>query len=131
MSTNDQNELDSLLEELKDNRKNLHGMLEDIKSFRENLDTLLPAKMDFRQKYLLQERMKTVTEIIKGELAVRNQIDSSIKLEMDMRRRTEDADIEDLPLQVKLYAKAIESLEKNNKKVEEDVSNKLKVLNKG
>jgi GTPase SAR1 family protein len=124
-------ELENLLEELKENRKSLHNMLGDIESFRTNLNVLLPEKMDFRQKYLLQERMKTVTEIIKGELAVRSQIDSSIKLETDMRRKSTEEDVTDLPLQIKMYAKAIESLEKNREKSDKKMSESLKIVKEG
>lgn len=119
------NKLDDLLEELKDNRVNLHDMLQDIVNFRNNLDVLLPGgkdkKFDFRDRHLLAERMKTVTEIIKGELAVRSQIDSSIKLETDMRNKISGEDELESHEKIQAYAKAIELLE--NKK-----NNELKII---
>lgn len=104
-------ELNSLLEELKENRKSLHDMLDDISDFRKNLDVLMPSKQDFRNKFVMQEKMRSVTEILKGELAIRGQIDSSIKLEIDIRKKSTDDEIEDLPSQIRMYAKAIELLE--------------------
>jgi len=109
-------ELNSLLEELKENRKSLHDMLNDICDFRKNLDILMPSKTDFRNKFIMQEKMKSVTEILKGELAIRGQIDSSIKLEIDIRKKSTDEEIDDLPSQIRMYAKAIELLEEKKDK---------------
>ena len=119
--TENEKALKNLLGELKNNRESLHVMLEDIGSFRSNLDVLLPktgGKVDFKNRHLLAERMKTVTEIIKGELAVRSQIDSSIKLETDMRKKTGEEETTDLPNQIRTYAKALELMEENRKKLE-------------
>lgn len=124
----DNKELDSLLEELKQNRENLHEMLVDISEFRKHLDILLPNKMDFRDKYIMPERMKAVTEILRGELAIRGQIDSSIKLEIDIRRRSTDEEIEDLPTQIRMYAKAMEMLEERKNKTIKNLPEKLKVI---
>jgi len=121
-------ELDSLLEELKQNRENLHDMLNDIYDFRKNLDILLPAKMDYKQKFLMPERMRSVTEILKGELAIRSQIDSSIKLEIDIRKRSTDDDVEDLPSQIRMYAKAMELLKERKNKTIKQLPEKLKII---
>lgn len=112
----DNKELNSLLDELKENRKSLHDMLDDISEFRKNLDVLMPSKTDFRNKFIMQEKMRSVTEILKGELAIRGQIDSSIKLEIDIRKKSTDEEVEDLPSQIKMYAKAIELLEEKKDK---------------
>jgi len=123
-------ELNSLLKELKNNREDLHGMLGDITEFRKNLDILLPKSLDFRQKFLMQERMRSVTEILRGELAIRGQIDSSIKLEIDIRRKSTDEDIEDLPTQIRMYAKAMELLEERKKETKKKLPDTFKVLKK-
>ena len=124
----DNKELDSLLKELKNNRENLHEMLVDISGFRKSLDVLLPEKMDFRNRHLMRERMNSVTEIVRGELAIRGQIDSSIKLEIDIRRRSTDDTVEDLPTQIRMYAKAMEMLEDKKNKTIESLPEKLKII---
>lgn len=129
--TENEKALNNLLGELKENRESLHKMLDDIGSFRSNLDVLLPmrdGKFDFRDKHLLAERMKTMTEIIKGELSIRSQIDSSIKLETDMRKRTGEEESADLPNQIRAYAKALEMLEEKRKKSE---TKDLKLVKQG
>ena len=117
-------EIKKLLEELKDNRINLHDMLADLTEFRKNLDVILPKTTDFRQKHLIAERMKTITEIIKSELAVRGQIDSSIKMETDIRRKSTDEENDDRPSAIREYAKAMELFynDKNLKENEENIS---------
>jgi len=124
----DNKELDSLLKELKNNRENLHEMLVDVSGFRKSLDILLPEKMDFRNRHLMRERMNSVTEIVRGELAIRGQIDSSIKLEIDIRRKSTDDTVEDLPTQIRMYAKAMEMLEDRKNKTIEKLPEKLKII---
>lgn len=121
-------ELNNLLSELKSNREDLHEMLDDITEFRKNLDILLPKKLDFREKFLMQERMRSVTEILRGELAIRGQIDSSIKLEIDIRRKSTEEIIEDLPTQIRMYAKAMELLEERKNETRKKLPEAFKVL---
>ena len=129
-------EMDGLLKELKVNRENLHDMIKDVVGFRTKMDKLIPTtkegKLDFKNRFVLAERMKTITEVIKSELAIRNQIDSSIKLETDMRRRSVEEELDDSPIKIKAYAKAIELLERekedNATKAEKD---RLKIVKEG
>lgn len=127
----DNKELNSLLGELKENRESLHDMLDDISEFRKKLDILLPRKLDFREKFLMQERMKTVTEILRGELAIRGQIDSSIKLEIDIRKKTTDNEDIDLPTQIRMYAKAMEMLEDKKNQTMKHLQGNLKIIKDG
>jgi len=129
---NDNTEVSKLLKELKNNRKDLHTMIDTISSFRDKIDTLLPEQADYRKRHLMVERMKNVTEILKSELAVRKQIDESIKLETDMRRKTEEGELGDQPQAIKAYAKAIELIYENreNKNKNEDIKPELSLDNK-
>jgi hypothetical protein len=109
----DTTELDQLLKELKDNRVDLHGMLNDISRFRKTLDTLLPDKVDYRNRFILAERIKTIVQIIQSELSVRKQIDDSIKSEVDLRKKisdTSEGDLDYMPQseKVKLLAEALD-----------------------
>ena len=86
----EETKVNSLLRELGDNRSKLHDMLDDISGFRKTLDDLLPKQVDYKSKWMIPERIKTVTEVIKSELAVRKQIDESVKVEIDIRRKEGD-----------------------------------------
>jgi len=100
-----------LLDDIKANRNGLHTMLNTIAEFRNKVDTLLPDKVDFRSRWMLPERMKTITEIVKTELAVRKQIDDSLKTEYEMRKKKESKDNADEGDKIKYFAGMIEKLE--------------------
>ena len=109
----DGNTVNKLLTDLSDNRFELKGMLVDVKKFRTNIDKLLPEKMDFKNKWLMPERMKILTEVIRNELSIRQQIDSSLKIEIDIRRKTKDEDESDFDNLIKAAAKAMENDKKS------------------
>lgn len=79
-----------LLKDIGKNRDELTDSLNTIKEFRARIDELLPEKIDYRHKYILEERVKTIVEIIKAELSIRKQMDDSIKLELDLMRKNVD-----------------------------------------
>lgn len=76
-----------LVEQLIKNRSELQDMIIDLKEFRKNLDILLPKKLDYRHKFLMEERMKAVTSILATELAIRKSIDSSLRTEFEFHRK--------------------------------------------
>jgi len=84
--------LDDLVKELEDNRKGNYDILAKIQGFRDKLDILLPTGTDYRDRFKLENKMKTFTEIIKAELDVRKTIDSSIKSEFDLKKKMEDSE---------------------------------------
>ena len=83
---------EQLLKELGDNRQSLHGMLDDLKTFRGKLEQLLPKQLDYRNKFMMEEKMKLVTNVISTELSIRKQIDDSLKNEITIRNKVEDTD---------------------------------------
>lgn len=108
-----------LLDELSENRSNLHKMLGDVVGFRKIIDELLPKKIDYKLKYLLPERIKTVTEVIKSELAIRKQIDESVKMEVELRKKAKDEGEGKRSGDVKALAQALEVYHKTLKEDEE------------
>lgn len=101
-----------LLGDLSNNRDELMDMLNDVKKFRSQIDKLLPEKVDFKNKWLLPERLKTVTEITRNELSIRQQIDTSIKTEIDIRRKEKGEDENDFDQLIKAAVVALESEKK-------------------
>ncbi len=85
----DINKIDELLSQFEQNRGALHDMIVDVHGFRKNLDKLLPNKIDHRNKFLWEEKMKTITSILATELSIRKQIDDSIKSEINIRSKDE------------------------------------------
>jgi hypothetical protein len=79
--------IDILLEDLAVNRNTLHEMVKDISEFKSKMTELLPKSIDFRNKFIWEEKMKTISTILGTELAIRKQIDDSIKSEINIRTK--------------------------------------------
>ena len=79
-----------LISEMRDNRHRLDDMLGDVSKLREMTDKLIPEKLDFKQKFLLEEKMKTISTLFGVELDIRKQKEVSIKSEFELRKKLAD-----------------------------------------
>lgn len=87
MTTEASNYNDKLLKDLSDNREALEGMLETIKDIREKTTELLPKSTDFKNRNILEEKMKAISSVFGVELDIRKQKENSIKTELELRRK--------------------------------------------
>lgn len=105
--------LDDLLKGIEENRSHYSGMLSDITKLRAQLDKLLPDTMDYRKKFLFEERMKTITSVIGMELDIRKSLEASYKTEIELRRKL-ISELEDDELstseRIELMTKALSKL---------------------
>ena len=85
---------DDLVNEMVDNRKKLSEILDKVTSFRNNIERLIPNSNEYKNRFIMEQKIKTVTEIIKSELEIRKQIDNSIKTEFDLRSKVKESDKE-------------------------------------
>ena len=119
-SIEDSNTIVKLIKELSTNRKDLHDMISDVKSLRKLLSGLIPEKVDYKNRYLLDSKLKTIASIISSELAIRSQIDQSLKLEIDVRTKTGESDTspEKREREIRELARALEDIQnsKNDSK---------------
>ena len=86
--------IDELLEDLAKNRTSLHEMIKDVEEFKTKMCELLPKQLDFRNKFIWEEKMKTISTVLGTELSIRKQIDDSIKSEIGIRTKMESDDSE-------------------------------------
>lgn len=107
---------ESLIEEIKKNRTQQYDILKRITEYRENVDLFkINNDNDFRRMGTMSkavEKAKSMAEIIKIELDVRKTIDSSAKLEYELRDKLDkesnnekdetNIDIRSLVQQIKL-----------------------------
>ena len=125
---NDQQEMiDTLLMEFKEQRDNVKLMLVDIERLREKVDQLLPDTIDKRYLHLFEEKIKTITELFKLLMDMRKEISRSIKDEIDMRKKLTSDDsfnIEDM-LDIRGMVKHMENLKKRSDKVENQVEENI------
>lgn len=99
--------IERLVDELGLNREEMKEMLKDVISFRKKIDDLLPKKIDFRNKFIFEERMKTISTVLDTELKIRKQIDESIRSEISIRTKNAESTDDDRNL-IEAIAKSIE-----------------------
>lgn len=112
-------EKQNLIEEIKNNRLGQYEILEKIKKYRENVELYNVTSDDFRQRSgsmsKAVEKAKVMTEVIKIELDVRKTIDSSTKLEFELRDKIEkDAskDVQEGRVDIRLLSNQLKVYEK-------------------
>jgi len=76
-----------LIEEIRTNREEMGEMLKTATQFREQVNTILPSTTDFKRRYLVEEKMKLITSIFGVELDIRKQRETSLKTELELRRK--------------------------------------------
>jgi len=89
---------DSLIEEVRSNRKNSRDMLDKIKGYVEKIDMLLPTSNDIKHKFVLEEKIKTISNLINSQLSVVRAIDDSVKMEFDLRKKSNKTDTTNLDI---------------------------------
>jgi hypothetical protein len=111
--------INELLEGISTNRDKYKDMLVDMETMRGHIDKLLPSNMDYKKKFLFEERMKTITSILGTELDIRKSLENSYKLEIELRKKLyEGDDNTDKVDKVDMIAKALAKLEnKKTKKI--------------
>ena len=112
MSTDNfsEDEYDGMLLEIRENRKALDSMLETASTFRKKVGENVPDVTDFKKRYLMDEKMKTVATIFGLELDIRKQKESSLRTEIELRRKLTGQDQKN-SLDVNEISKAIEKIE--------------------
>jgi len=109
----------TLIKELSKNRKDLHKIVKDVEGLREKLNDIIPSKIDFRQRHILENKLKTIAAVISSELQVRKQIDDNIKLEVELRSKTGEGDEspEQRQKDIRMLAEALEQLKKKKDEI--------------
>ena len=78
----------------------------------------MPKTVNFQNRYVMENKMKVFTQIIEAELAIRKQINDSISLETNIRRKQSEKTMspEEEKNLVRSLAKAIVLQEKAENK---------------
>lgn len=109
-----------LISEYKKNRNEIMNMINDLKSYVDQVKELLPKdNKDYRQqKYVFEQKIKTVTEFMKLIFDMRKEISKSIKDEIAFTNKLNlESDEKDIDIHM-LVSKIDEELNQVNSKVE-------------
>lgn len=112
--------IESLVEEISENRIGVRGMLVDLEEkVTSKIEDLVPDTKDFRNRFAIENKTKVLSEILKLKLDLYKQIETSLKNEIEIRRKLDNkddnSDYGSLDF-IKAVAKSIEKLEKKDKK---------------
>lgn len=108
----------SLLNEISENRQALNGMLTTIQSIREQTTELLPKSTDFKNRHMMEEKIKAISSVFGVELDIRKQKENSIKVEIELRRKLGGEDDKISFDNIQDLAKAIEHASRANGEIE-------------
>jgi len=79
--------IDQLLQKYSSSRTELETDLEDISKLKKHMDTLFPQDLNFRNKFVLEEKIKSTTGFYSTILSIRQEINKSLSNEIDIRRK--------------------------------------------
>jgi uncharacterized coiled-coil DUF342 family protein len=109
-------EIEKLLGQFSESREELSKYMGEVEDIRKKVEAIFPTTTDFRNKFVLEEKIKAMSAFYSTLLNIRQEFNKSIKEEIELRRKmssTRDGTGED-----KLDLRAIASM------VEEELKNK-------
>jgi len=125
---------EELIKQLVNNREELREMLKSVVELRKKTDSLLPSTLaDFRNRYIFDEKLKLIASIFDLELKTRDKLDSSIKSELEILRKSklDDEDKKYNVDDIAEIANMIESFRKTKLKIYDNTDNIKKSNNIG
>ena len=105
-----------LLAKYSQSRSELEGDLKDITKLKDHMATLFPTDINFRNKFVLEEKIKSSTSFYSAMLSIRQEINRSLSKEIDIRRALNVKSDENGGIDIRKLADEVESLQKADKK---------------
>ena len=82
------------LVEIQQNRKKLHEIVDKLESLIQDIEAAFPKKIDYRSKFILAERVDTLTRLFDTILRYRSEISKQVKEEINIRKNIEKGDVD-------------------------------------
>jgi hypothetical protein len=125
--------IESLIIELEKNRVNIRQKLTDLEGINTQVQKVFPSTLDYRNKFLVDDKVKIVTGFYSTLLNYIQELNRSIKEEIEIRRKnitgdeeTKDQDIRNLVKQLKKDGLVVPAEEKSSNK--EQIINGLTLI---
>lgn len=114
-------EVAKLLDKYSQSREDLIKDLEVITALKSKMDLLLPTDINFRNKHILDEKLKILTSFFSSILSIRQEINKSIVSEIEIRRKLNpskggDTDFDET--EIRSIAAKIEDIHSKNNNIE-------------
>jgi len=79
--------IESLLAEFTESRNQLTNYMADVDKIRSKVEAIFPNDSDFRNKFVLEEKIKAMSSFFSTLLNIRQEFNKSIKEEIEIRRK--------------------------------------------
>lgn len=118
--------IQNLIDQLGESRTALSKYMTDVDAIRTKVDQMFPTGSDFRNKWVMEEKIKATASFYSMLLNIRQEFNKTIKEEIEIRRKisTGDDSTESV-VDVRSLARMIEDDQKKSKDSEDQ---KLKLL---
>ena len=80
----------SLIKEIESSRTTLLTYVSDVESLLNKISSLFPVNLDFRNKHVLEDKLKVSSSFYTTLLNLRQEIHKSLKDEIELRRKTDE-----------------------------------------
>lgn len=92
----DDPKVSELLNKLSGSRDELSRYMAELEEIRKKAEELFPSNHDFRNRYILEEKIKTVSSLYSTVLNIRQEFNKTIKDEIEIRRKLSIGEDEDV-----------------------------------
>ena len=117
--------VEALLNEYSEGRVELIKDLKSVRDLKDSLTKLFPEDVTFRNRHLLEDKIKTVSGFYSTILNIRQEINKSISNEIDLRRKLVlKEDVDKGKFDVRELASRIEKSISKEIKFSDDISKK-------
>lgn len=91
-STTNTEKIDQLLEEMAESRATLRSYVSDVSKLKDKVAQMFPNDLNFRNRFVLDEKIKTMTSFYSVLLNIQQEINKSNKDEIEIRRKLDSTD---------------------------------------
>jgi len=87
--------IESLLDKFTSSREELLSYLKDVDILRSKISQIFPQTLDYRTKFILEEKIKTMSAFFTTLLNIRQEYNRTLKDEISLRQKITDDDNQD------------------------------------
>jgi len=114
----DQNpKIEELLSQLSESRTKLSEYMADVDTIRKKVDSIFPTSQDFRNRFVLEEKIKAASSFYSTLLNIRQEFNKTLKEEIEIRRKLESKEVGEDEVDVRAVADQVEQMMKEKESV--------------
>ena len=85
-----------LVDKLSDSRDKLETYVGELEELKEKISSIFPTELNYRNKFALEEKVKTMSEFYNSLLRLRQEVNKTIKDEIEIRRKSDASESDEI-----------------------------------